>query len=64
MPAAMKCSRCGKFYNSYYNGSNVSCSDYNCLIKFDAHVNGKGHSRESIDLCEDCKKSFEEWFKI
>lgn len=56
MAFAMKCDRCGKYYE--YRPMAISCV---ALIPYRI---GKREcrSKEEFDLCPDCVESFNEWF--
>lgn len=55
---AFKCDRCGKFFGKYkltneysYRGGPISV----------CHVLGNGESKETLDLCEDCREKLVEF---
>ena len=59
---AMKCDRCGKFYN-YYTGSKTfyETTKANGIILADIDMERKHYSRKSYDLCPDCMKELEKF---
>lgn len=61
MGYAKKCDRCGKFYEPY-NVENDS-ENINGITTLNIDHKGCYFSHNVIDLCPDCKNSFEAWYK-
>lgn len=60
MAKAVKCDRCGNFYE--YKHDNYSDSVYvNGIILADFDINGKYYSRKSKELCPPCVTSLVDW---
>ena len=60
MAEAYKCDICGKFYEVQHN--DVPLAD--TIIQVDIWYKGKivlTDYKKSLDLCNDCLKSFEKW---
>ncbi len=57
MAWAAKCDRCGKYYD-YYKGKNrFGFMAYDREADYQEVING------GYDLCPDCMKSLEDWYK-
>lgn len=58
---ALKCDRCGKFYEIY----NIKRDEHkvNGLIPINIDVDRKFYSHNTIDLCPSCMKEFQDWMK-
>lgn len=56
---AKKCDRCGKLYEGYH----VKGNDFgmNGVAEISFAANDNYSVKKSFDLCQECKKSFEEW---
>lgn len=64
MPVAMKCSRCGTYYDDYSTKCTVRSDKkwpYNAVLTIDIDTERDFYQREITDLCPNCKKSFEHW---
>lgn len=53
---AMKCDRCGKFYEYYESGKNLfkDAEKVNGVMLIDLDLNQNFYDRKSYDLCIDC----------
>ena len=59
MAAARKCDRCGNLYESYNTENNAKKINGINTVNIDAQ--GKFYSHKAIDLCPECKESFDMW---
>lgn len=59
---AMKCDRCGKFYD-YYAGSKtlMNTEKTNGIMLIDRDLEWKYYNRRSYDLCLECMKELEDF---
>lgn len=57
MAWAMKCDRCGKYYDHHPDDA-----DGVAVLSYDRETDTY-HNDENFDLCPDCIKSFDEWFE-
>lgn len=60
MPMAMKCSRCGTYYDDYSSPSKDSDA-WNALYTASVTIALAVDTKERIDLCPDCKELFKAW---
>ena len=57
---AMKCDRCGKFYNYYEGGKTFKDTEKaNAVIFIDMDTERDYSARQIYDLCPDCMKELE-----
>ena len=59
MALAKKCDRCGNFYESY-NTTNDS-KNINGIMTLNLDEQGRYYEHKPLDLCPNCKDSFEKW---
>ena len=59
MAAAKKCDRCGKLYEPY-NIKN-DAKNFNGINTVNLDASGRYYGHKPMDLCPECKDSFEEW---
>ena len=59
---AMKCDRCGKFYE-HYAGSKIfyETTKANAVSLIDIDLERKHYSRKTYDLCPECMKELEDF---
>ena len=61
---AMKCDRCGKFYNYYEGGKTFKDTEKaNAVVLIDRDSERDYSSRKIYDLCPDCMKELEDFLK-
>ena len=58
MAWATKCDRCGKFFEYHPNDTNGVA-----LLNYDVGKDKYTEDDDTYDLCPDCVKSWEDWFK-
>lgn len=65
MARALNCTRCGMYYDDYSTPAGYSHNPtmYNALLRIDVDLDRKSANRDIIDLCPDCKASFEDWLR-
>lgn len=51
---AMKCDRCGKYYEYYSGTKRISKFESNSVLLRDVDLNRTYFARNGYDLCEDC----------
>ena len=51
---AMKCDRCGKYYEYYSGGKKFKKFQSNSVLLLDIDTNRAYFARDGYDLCEDC----------
>lgn len=61
MSLAKKCDRCGKFYEFYKIKGN---NDFNGVATIEILNNRNYHSKDILDLCSECRDSFDEWLHL
>lgn len=61
MAIAKKCDRCGKFYEVY--NKKEDNININKIMSFNIYCNTNYFNNVPIDLCPECKDSFNSWFK-
>lgn len=59
MANAVKCDRCGRFYDNYNMRNNED--NINGIMTLNIDMNRKYFSHRAIDLCPECMKSFKQW---
>lgn len=59
---AMKCNRCGKFYETYNENKNVETANGFTLLNIN-HKKDEGYTHEFEDLCPECMEGLRAWFK-
>ena len=59
MAFAKKCDRCGKLYEEY--NTEHDSKKINGIMTLNLDFKRRYYSNESLDLCPECKDSFEEW---
>jgi hypothetical protein len=57
---AMKCDRCGKFYD-YYSGSKGNFKDSNGIILIDMDLGRNYLKREIYNFCPDCLEKLKDF---
>jgi len=60
MSKAKKCDRCGNFYE-HYNSNDIIHSNGLAKMYCDKYENYHYHDKGRIDLCPECKASFDKW---
>lgn len=65
MSSAMKCDRCGKYYDYYFkcevNGKNVRTP--NCICLYTLEENGTLSDGKKYDFCPECIAKLKEFLK-
>ena len=59
MAAAKKCDRCGELYGVYNEG--IFTMKSNGIAEINLKSNGYLTVNRKMDLCPECKRSFEKW---
>ena len=59
MAFAKKCDRCGKLYEEY--NTNKNDKKINGIMTLNLDFQRKYYAHRPLDLCPECKDSFEEW---
>ena len=59
---AKKCDRCGAFYDVEYERLNGGAF-FNQVHKINPYATLQSSTRAKFDLCNDCRKAFEEFMK-
>ena len=64
MMRAMKCDRCGKYYEHYEGQAQFRASEKaNALLLIDRDLDEKYWSRKTYDLCPACMGEFEKFIR-